>query len=81
MEIYYKNNYYKERFQMIVAINGEKVSFIDPITIASFLASKCIQPDTVVVEHNKIIVPSEDYQTTWLNHQDNLEILRFVGGG
>jgi len=66
---------------MIIKINGEELNFDKELSIKDFLETKKISADAVVVELNQNIIPLEKYQTTWLTHKDNLEILRFVGGG
>jgi thiamine biosynthesis protein ThiS len=66
---------------MIITINGENLTFDKEVSIMDFLNIKKITPDSVVVELNQEIIPSANYHSTWLNHNDKLEILRFVGGG
>ena len=67
---------------MIIKINGQEMEFdIEELSIMDFLDTKNIKPDSVVVELNQNIIPSEKYFTTRLTHKDSLEILRFVGGG
>jgi len=66
---------------MIITINGEKMAFDQEMSIMTFLNSKKIKPDSVVVELNQCIISADKYKTTWLNPNDRLEILRFVGGG
>jgi sulfur carrier protein len=66
---------------MIITINGEKLAFDKEVSIMDFLNTKNITPNSVVVELNQEIIPSANYQSTWLNQDDSLEILRFVGGG
>jgi sulfur carrier protein len=66
---------------MNIIINGQKLEFDKETSIQMFLDTKNISPDSVVVELNQIIVPTEKYHTTWLHNNDKVEILRFVGGG
>jgi sulfur carrier protein len=66
---------------MIITINGEKLAFDKEVSIMDFLNTKNITPNSVVVELNQEIIPSANYHSTWLNQDDSLEILRFVGGG
>jgi len=66
---------------MIIRINGQDLTFDQELSIQNFLDTKNISINSVVVELNQSIIPSDKYPTTWLTHQDNLEILRFVGGG
>jgi len=66
---------------MNIIINGQKLEFKKEMSIKMFLDTKNISPESVVVELNQSIIPSENYHTTWLTSNDKLEILRFVGGG
>jgi sulfur carrier protein len=66
---------------MNITINGQDLTFDQKLSIKNFLDTKNINMDSVVVELNQTIIPSEKYHTTWLTHNDKLEILRFVGGG
>jgi sulfur carrier protein len=45
------------------------------------LVRKNIKEDTVVIELNYEILPKENFAITLLKDGDNLEVLRFVGGG
>ncbi len=67
---------------MVITVNGENVSLSDgSLSISSFLSSKGINSNTVVVELNREIILREDYETAFIKDKDILEILRFVGGG
>ncbi|MBF0412333.1 MAG: sulfur carrier protein ThiS [Desulfamplus sp.] len=67
---------------MVITVNGESVSLSDePVYISSFLSSKGINSNTVVVELNREIILRENYETAFIKDKDILEILRFVGGG
>ncbi|MBF0302190.1 MAG: sulfur carrier protein ThiS [Desulfamplus sp.] len=67
---------------MVITVNGESVSLSDePVSISSFLSSKGINSNTVVVELNREIILRENYETAFIKDKDILEILRFVGGG
>lgn len=67
---------------MVITVNGESVSLSDePVSISSFLSSKGINSNTVVVELNREIILRENYEAAFIKDKDILEILRFVGGG
>ena len=66
---------------MNVTLNGKETEILEQISIFALLKSKQIKTDTVVVELNKEIIPSENFDNTMLNDGDHLEVLRFVGGG
>lgn len=66
---------------MIIVLNGKETEIDDGMTVAAFLESREITAESVVVELNREIVPSESFDNTALNDGDHLEVLRFVGGG
>lgn len=66
---------------MRVVLNGKETEIGDGLTVAAFLESREIAAESVVVELNREIVPSESFDKVMLNDGDHLEVLRFVGGG
>ena len=66
---------------MKVKINGEEKEIADGLSLGSLLEELQIRPARVVVEHNRNIVPRDDYGATVLAEGDALEIVHFVGGG
>jgi len=49
--------------------------------LLDFINMKGLEPERIVVEHNFNIVRREDWDKVVLKENDNLEFLRFVGGG
>ncbi|SMF03814.1 sulfur carrier protein ThiS [Desulfovibrio gilichinskyi] len=66
---------------MIVIVNGKETEINDEMTVLALLDLKQIASETVVVELNKEIIPSDTFDNIMLNDGDHLEVLRFVGGG
>lgn len=66
---------------MIVIVNGKETEINDEMSVLALLNLKQIASETVVVELNKEIIPSDTFDNTMLNDGDHLEVLRFVGGG
>ncbi len=62
-------------------VNGKVEQVEEGLSLLKYILSKGLNPDTVVVEHNYIIVKKEEQGNTQLKENDSLEILRFVGGG
>lgn len=62
-------------------LNGKPSSAVSGSTINALLGEKNINPDHVVVEVNREIIPKEQFATSTVNENDVVEILRFVGGG
>lgn len=61
-------------------INGENIS-ADGKSISDILADMGYSEKRVAVELNEQIVPKAEYDKTVVCDGDNLEIVRFVGGG
>ncbi|MBM7582249.1 sulfur carrier protein [Caldicoprobacter guelmensis] len=66
---------------MIITVNGQKTTVSKGMSLYDFLKLKGLDPQKVVVEHNYRIVKTEEWPNIVLQENDNLEILRFVGGG
>ena len=66
---------------MNITVNGKKEKIEKDISLLRFLQQKGIDPDTVVVEYNYEVVKKEEWDGIILKENDNLEVLRFVGGG
>lgn len=66
---------------MIITVNGQKTTVSEGMNLYDFLKLKGLDPQKVVVEHNYRIVKTEEWPNIVLQENDNLEILRFVGGG
>jgi thiamine biosynthesis protein ThiS len=64
-----------------IRLNGEPFEIASPVTIGSLLASLEIDPRLVAVEHNIAVVKRALYDTTEVHEGDEVEIVRFVGGG
>ncbi|MBN1596097.1 sulfur carrier protein ThiS [candidate division FCPU426 bacterium] len=66
---------------MQVTINGEKKEIPDRPTVRELLAFLEIEPETVVVERNREIFSTADFEAVRLQADDVIEILKFMGGG
>ncbi|MEI7942147.1 MAG: sulfur carrier protein ThiS [Candidatus Riflemargulisbacteria bacterium] len=66
---------------MNIKVNGEVHSVEVEISIKGLLDVFAIKPEAVVVEHNLKIIGKELWETTILQENDSIEIVRFVGGG
>ena len=64
----------------MVKINGEHVEAAGQ-TLSQYLASTACNPQRIVIEYNGEILPRENYDTTVLNDDDQVEIISFMGGG
>lgn len=66
---------------MQIYLNGKKIETDSVMSLSDFLTLKELEPDRIVVEYNFEIVRKEDRTRIYLKENDNLEILRLVGGG
>ncbi|MCL2766869.1 MAG: sulfur carrier protein ThiS [Peptococcaceae bacterium] len=66
---------------MRIVLNGKDEELAEGLTVARLISDKSINPANIIVEHNYNIVKNEDWQNVVLKDNDNLEILRLVGGG
>ncbi len=66
---------------MKICVNGEFKEIQPPMTVAELLDSLNIEPGCVAVERNLEILPKEQYSKVQVAEGDELEVVRFVGGG
>ncbi len=62
-------------------INGDTFTFDAEQSITQVLHSLELDPERVIVEHNKTLIKQEDYDNHTVREDDQLELLEFVGGG
>ncbi|GEA17406.1 MAG: sulfur carrier protein [Moorella sp. (in: firmicutes)] len=66
---------------MRLKVNGEERDVAAGLTVAELLQELGIDGRYMALERNRQVVPRQDYATTVLEEGDELEIIRFVGGG
>jgi sulfur carrier protein len=66
---------------MQILVNGEQRDVAADANVLQLIESLALAPKTVVVQRNGEIVPREAFGATPLMDGDNLELIRFVGGG
>ena len=66
---------------MNVIVNGDTRDFAAETTITRLLEQLQIVPERVVVEVNLTILKRAEHAATVLKEGDQVEIVRFVGGG
>ena len=66
---------------MELRVNGAKQEHSDGMTVAQLLDALQIVPERVVVEVNLKILKRAEHATAVLKSGDQVEIVRFVGGG
>lgn len=66
---------------MKAKLNGVEISLASALTLEQLLLAKKLELDCVVVEYNERIVKRNELAAIILKDQDEIEVLRFVGGG
>ena len=66
---------------MEIIFNGKPRDIQASISIQEFLDQLQLDCMQVVVEHNRGIIPRQRLAETFLNKNDTLEVIHFVGGG
>lgn len=62
-------------------LNGQPATIAEGTTIAALLASKNLNPRLVVVEINREILDRSRFEQIVINPGDQIEIVKFLGGG
>ena len=62
-------------------INGKKVEIDLPITLLAYLEREGYNPSHVVIEKHMEIITRERFGEVTLAEDDEINILRFMGGG
>jgi sulfur carrier protein len=65
----------------MLKVNGEKYQFKDNQSLADLIAERGYNRDFIVAEVNLEIIPKQQYREKILSDGDEIEILRFMGGG
>lgn len=66
---------------MVISLNGKKTEVKEGITLKELMSENGLEPERVVVEYNYQVLKQDKWDETLLKENDNLEVLRFVGGG
>jgi len=66
---------------MNITVNGSNKVFQGISSVTDLLKTLQLPSETVVVELNTIIIQPDSYNSAKLFEGDQVEIIRFVGGG
>ena len=64
-----------------ILVNGEPRAVPEGVSLLELLRQLELDPRTVVVEHNRLIVRRSDLATIQIVAGDSVELVHFVGGG
>jgi len=62
-------------------INGKEEELFSEISLDSLVENKGLKREMIVIEHNLQIVAKENWCDILLAEGDNIEIVKFMGGG
>lgn len=66
---------------MQIHLNGSPKTIPDSMTVATLLQELGVPSTSVVVELNTTIIQPDGYANVLLQDHDQVELIRFVGGG
>ncbi|HZH58398.1 MAG TPA: sulfur carrier protein ThiS [Metabacillus sp.] len=67
---------------MSIKLNGEIIELNEDVrTVQQLLAFYQLENRLVIVEHNREIILKDQYESTPIQHGDEIELVHFVGGG
>lgn len=66
---------------MQIKVNGEKHVLPAPVSVAALAAQLGLKAGQAAIERNREIVPKSRWGETNLNEGDEIEIVKFIGGG
>ncbi|MDL2321613.1 sulfur carrier protein ThiS [Desulfosarcina sp. OttesenSCG-928-B08] len=64
-----------------ITVNGQIESCPQGVSVQDYLAARGVNPAEVVAERNGVILRPESFKDSVLGNGDNIEFIRFVGGG
>lgn len=66
---------------MTITVNNKNIEIDEGIYIVDLLKTLSINTEEVIVLHNDSIIKKGAFQEIKLNEKDNIELIKFVGGG
>jgi len=66
---------------MFIYLNGKKEEIEEKMSISKFLEKKRIRPEVVTVELNGQIIDREKFKDRFLQEEDKVEFVYYMGGG
>ncbi len=66
---------------MRVKVNGDLAELASGLSLVALLNSYQLKPEQVVIELNRQVPPKAAWAETFLKEGDEVEIVKFLGGG
>ena len=67
--------------QMNITLNGKTIKLEQNTNLLELLQNQNVEIEKIVIEYNREIIKREMWKNIILKENDNLEVLKFVGGG
>ena len=67
--------------EITITVNGKQKIVPAGLTITGLIEHFEIRKETAIVEHNRVVLDRKLYDETPVLEGDNIELVRFVGGG
>ena len=64
-----------------IQLNGKKISIKSNFSIQDLLKKYNLADKKIAIEHNGIIIPKAKFEKKYLQNDDKVEIVHFIGGG
>jgi sulfur carrier protein len=71
----------KDSMKIKIKLNGEERLLEKPLDVSSLLLMLELPAENLIVELNRKLLHKNQYKQTILANGDELELIRFVGGG
>ena len=66
---------------MKITLNGATQNLHEELSITELVRDLQLDPRKIAIERNLCIVPANEYEETYLQEGDVLEVVEFIGGG
>ena len=66
---------------MRIQVNGEPREVGENVSLPKLVAELELKPEQIAIELNHKVVRRAQWDNTWLQPDDKVEIVHFVGGG
>jgi thiamine biosynthesis protein ThiS len=66
---------------MQIKVNGKECKLATPMSVAALVEELQLKPTQTAIERNREIVSRSRYGEVMLSDGDEIEIVRFIGGG
>ena len=81
MKAYLRVGFFIGETKMLIKINGTESEISDNLSIQDLISARDLPGNVIIIELNGVILRRELWESTKFNPNDNVEIIRLIGGG